>query len=218
MGNACFCNNLENNFKGIKINICVDKQSFNEVTEHILNKEEIIMERHEKGINELKKYFDENEQEIINEINQKEKMKRLFHKKKKPCFKQTSIDNKYEFMLKRLLDQKNIKRTGPKRRETIRKEGQIKVLIDEAIEDNKNKKEVKDNNEETILNRGSTLIIKNKKSSKVRFSITINKEELVNNLKNKVNKKLIKNVITLNEIVNEGNASSGFGKKETNKK
>ena len=68
MGNACFCNNLENNFKGIKINICAAKQSFNEVTEHILNKEEIIMERHEKGINELKKYFDENEQEIINEI------------------------------------------------------------------------------------------------------------------------------------------------------
>lgn len=217
MGNACFCNIVGNELKGIKINICLENQSFNEVTENILNKEGNMIEHHEKGINELKKYFDENEQEIINEINQKEKIKKIFHKKKKQCLANTLIDNKYELMLRRLLEQKNIKRNGPKRRETIRKEEQIKVLLNEVLEENKNQIS-NNNNEETILNRGNTLIIKNKKSSKVRFSITINKEELLNNFKNKVNKKLIKNAITLNEIINEGNVSSGFGKKETNKK
>ena len=216
MGNSCFCNTTNNYLTAIKVNICLDKQSFNEITDNNLYKAENTQEKRERGINELKKYFSQHEQEIINEINQKEKIKKLFYRKKKESLAHFFSDNKYELMLKRLLEQKNIKRNGPKRRETIRKDDKIKSLINDILKENNGKEITKKSNEQN-LSKGNTLIIKNKKNSKVRFSITINKEEVLNNIKKKVNKKLIKNAITLNEI-NEGNISSGLGKKETNKK
>ena len=217
MGNSCICNNAKYYFKDIKINICTDKQSLNSITEHIIKIEDNTNEKKEKGITQLKKYFNENEQEILNNIiNQKEKDRKNLKKKKRKSMLGTALDkNTYELMLKRLLDQKKIKRKGPKRRETIRKENAIKTLINEIIKENKN---IKTNNK--FINESNktngTLIIKNNNKKSMRFSVTIDKEE--NNFNKKSNKKLhyFQNANTLNEIIND--SSSGLGKKETNKK
>ena len=216
MGNSCFCS-ANNYFKDIKINICLDKQSTNSKTEHILTKEKNINIKGEKGILELKKYFDENEQEILNNLNKKEKVKKNF--KKRDSMVGALPDNKYELMLKRLLDQKNIKRIGPKRRETIRKENNIKSMVNDILIENRNEiKNAKGNNAD-FNRKNSTLIIKN--NSQVRFSITIDKGGLSKNIskvKKKLNHQHLNNVNTLNEMINEGINSSGLVKKETNKK
>ena len=218
MGNSCFCS-ANNYFKDIKINICLDKQSTNSKAEHILYKDKNINIKGEKGILELKKYFDENEQEILNNLYKKEKVKKFF--KKRDSMVGALPDNKYELMLKRLLDQKNIKRIGPKRRETIRNEDNIKSIVNDILIENRNEiKNAKDNNPD-FNRKNSTLIIKNKNNSQMRFSITIDKGGLSNNINN-VKKKLyhqhLNNANTLNEMINEGNNSSVIGKKETNKK
>ena len=218
MGNSCFCS-ANNYFKDIKINICLDKQSINSKAEHILYKDKNINIKGEKGILELKKYFDENEQEILNNLYKKEKVKKFF--KKRDSMVGALPDNKYELMLKRLLDQKNIKRIGPKRRETIRNEDNIKSIVNDILIENRNEiKNAKDNNPD-FNRKNSTLIIKNKNNSQMRFSITIDKGGLSNNINN-VKKKLyhqhLNNANTLNEMINEGNNSSVIGKKETNKK
>ena len=218
MGNSCFCS-ANNYFKDIKINICLDKQSTNSKTEHILTKEKNINIKGENEIMKLKKYFDENEQEILNNLYKKEKVKKFF--KKRDSMVGALPDNKYELMLKRLLDQKNIKRIGPKRRETIRNEDNIKSIVNDILIENRNEiKNAKDNNPD-FNRKNSTLIIKNKNNSQMRFSITIDKGGLSNNINN-VKKKLyhqhLNNANTLNEMINEGNNSSVIGKKETNKK
>ena len=51
----------------------------------------------------------------------------------------------------------------------------------------------------------------------MRFSITVNKESK-NFINNKLNRKHLKNINTMNEFINEVNASSDLGKKDTNKK
>ncbi len=216
MGNYCFCNE-KNYFKDIKINICLDKQSTNSKTEHILTKEKNINIKGENEIMKLKKYFDENEQEILNNLNKKEKVKKNF--KKRDSMVGALPDNKYELMLKRLLEQKNIKRIGPKRRETIRKENNIKSMVNDILIENRNEiKNAKGNNAD-FNRKNSTLIIKN--NSQVRFSITIDKGGLSKNIskvKKKLNHQHLNNVNTLNEMINEGINSSGLVKKETNKK
>ena len=216
MGNSCFCS-ANNYFKDIKINICLDKQSINSKAEHILYKDKNINIKGEKGILELKKYFDENEQEILNNLYKKEKVKKNF--KKRDSMVGALPDNKYELMLKRLLEQKNIKRIGPKRRETIRKENNIKSMVNDILIENRNEiKNAKGNNAD-FNRKNSTLIIKN--NSPVRFSITIDKGGLSKNIskvKKKLNHQHLNNVNTLNEMINEGINSSGLVKKETNKK
>ena len=216
MGNSCFCS-ANNYFKDIKINICLDKQSTNSKTEHILTKEKNINIKGENEIMKLKKYFDENEQEILNNLNKKEKVKKNF--KKRDSMVGALPDNKYELMLKRLLEQKNIKRIGPKRRETIRKENNIKSMVNDILIENRNEiKNAKGNNAD-FNRKNSTLIIKN--NSQVRFSITIDKGGLSKNIskvKKKLNHQHLNNVNTLNEMINEGINSSGLVKKETNKK
>ena len=216
MGNYCFCNE-KNYFKDIKINICLDKQSTNSKTEHILTKEKNINIKGENEIMKLKKYFDENEQEILNNLNKKEKVKKNF--KKRDSMVGALPDNKYELMLKRLLEQKNIKRIGPKRRETIRKENNIKSMVNDILIENRNEiKNAKGNNAD-FNRKNSTLIIKN--NSPVRFSITIDKGGLSKNIskvKKKLNHQHLNNVNTLNEMINEGINSSGLEKKESNKK
>ncbi len=225
MGNGCLCNN--NHFiKDLKADICLDKEIFNLATEQVLIKDDNIDEKRGKGIMELKKYFDENEKEILNNLNKKEKAKKVFRNKKRKSIIGMMNDNKYELMLKRLLEQKNIKRNGPKRRETIREEKKIKALVNEVLLDNKNivikskKSNIKKNIE---LNRNNSIIIKDRNNKKIRLSVTIDKNELANNINNiKVKKKLhhqyLKNKNTLNEMIFEGILSSGLCKKETNKK
>ena len=224
MGNGSFCTSPKSYIKDIRINICLDNKSINIISEQDLNKEEKSNKKPKNGIIQLKKYFDENEKEIINTLNQREKAKKNINKKKRQSMYIVESNNKYELMLKRLLDQKKIQRNGPKRRETIRNEEKIKILIKEILIENKN--EVKKNmyscESNNSLNKSGTLLIKNKNNSKMRFSSTIDIVKPDNKTNNKVNKKFqnqhLKNANTLNEIINEVNASTDLGKKETNKK
>ena len=217
MGNSCICINANNYIKDIKINICTDKQSINSITEHIIKKEDTKNEQKEKRITQLKKYFNENEQEILNNIiNQKEKDRKILKKKNRKSMLATGFDkNKYELMLKRLLEQKKIKRKGPKRRQTIRKSDIIKPLINEVFKENK--KLITNNYNTNGLNKtNSTLIIKNNNNQNMRLSVTIDKEAINNNKKSNIKLLYFQNANTLNEMINDG--SSGLCKKETNKK
>ena len=225
MGNSCFCIN-NNYFYNSKINICFDTDSMIGITEKVLSNGDTNKQKQEIGINKLKKYFDENDNLI-----EKEKLRKYMFRKKRETILGTTIDIKYEIMLKRLLDQKNIKRKGPKRRKTIRNNdnGIIKI-IDEVILENKNENKNNKKEENKFLN--ATLIIKNKNNSKKKQSTSIiitkneQKDRLINNINNRINRKLkkkqLKNAKTLNgnssENINEGNGSSLLYKKETNKK
>lgn len=225
MGNSCFCIN-NNYFYNSKINICFDTDSMIGITEKVLSNGDTNKKKQEIGINKLKKYFDENDNLI-----EKEKLRKYMFRKKRETILGTTIDIKYEIMLKRLLDQKNIKRKGPKRRKTIRNNdnGIIKI-IDEVILENKNENKNNKKEENKFLN--ATLIIKNKNNSKKKQSTSIiitkneQKDRLINNINNRINRKLkkkqLKNAKTLNgnssENINEGNGSSLLYKKETNKK
>ena len=217
MGNSCICINANNYIKDIKINISTDKQSINSITEHIIKKEDTKNEQKEKRITQLKKYFNENEREILNSIlNQKEKDRKILKKKNRKSMLATGFDkNKYELMLKRLLEQKKIKRKGPKRRQTIRKSDIIKPLINEVFKENK--KLITNNYNTNGLNKtNSTLIIKNNNNQNMRLSVTIDKEAINNNKKSNIKLLYFQNANTLNEMINDG--SSGLCKKETNKK
>jgi len=226
MGNSCFtC--PKNVIKEIKINICLDKQSMNTITEQIINNKDTNNEKREGTLVVIQKYFNENEREIINSINQKEKIKRsILKKKRESMLTGTVIDNKYELMLKRLLEQKKIKRNGPKRRETIRGDNKIGSLVKEVLNNNKieikNSKKKKNELNKKSTNRDSFLLIKNKKHCKMRAASTIDKSDVTNNKHNRISQKLynhnLKNVNTLNELINEGNCSVDLGKKETDKK
>ena len=176
---------------------------------------------------ELRKYFNNNDQDISNNLKKKEKCKKVKKKRRQSMFNGSTDKKKYELMLKRILEQKKVKRNGPKRRDTIRKEDdKIKSLINEILTENKN--EIKNStnstdNSKSLNINSSTLIIKNQNNlQKLRFSSTIDRNRESNIVNKKVVKNLInqnfKNVNTLNEVIREGNGSSGLGKKETNKK
>ena len=217
MGNSCYCNTGLNYIKDLNVNICKEEGSKNEITENNINGEEKenVKDKKVQRIIQIKKYFELNDQEIINFLNDKEKeIKNNIIKKRESIY--NPDDNNYELILKRLLEQKKIKRKGPKRRETIRKNENIQLLVNEVINENGN--EIQNNNQlnKSITNTSDTLIIKNK-NDKMRFSITVNKESK-NFINNKLNRKHLKNINTMNEFINEVNASSDLGKKETNKK
>ena len=91
-------------------------------------------------MNEILNYFNEGEKELMNNIKKKANGKNIPSKKRKVRKNDTKEDNKYELMLKRLLEQQNIKKVGPKRRETIRKEGgeKIKETVKNLLAENKN--------------------------------------------------------------------------------
>ena len=106
---------------------------------------------------EMAKYFEDVEKEIHIK-NDKKKLKKIISFKK---FKNTnSLYNtvsKYELMLKRLLEQKNIERKGPKRRETIRVNNNKNFikLIQQTISDNKHTDK---NKEKNLHKKGSILL------------------------------------------------------------
>jgi hypothetical protein len=225
MGNSCFC--TTNNFLyDSRINICFENDSMIKLTEKVLSNGDTNNQKQEIGINKLKKYFDESDNLI-----EKERLRKYMFRKKRETILGTTIDIKYEIMLKRLLEQKSIKRKGPKRRKTIRNdENEIKKIVDEVIIENKNENKNNKKEENKFLN--TTLIIKNKNNSKKKqfTSIIITKNEQKDILKNKINNRIsrklkknqLKNAKTLNgnsfENINEGNGSSLLYKKETNKK
>lgn len=190
MGNSCFCDNIHF-IKDSKYSVCFQKQDITSKSDQVLYKDEDKIITNEKcrnkkqpktKMNELLSYFYEGEKEIINNLKKKDEAKKM-NSKKKPDNTMESKDDKYELMLKRLLDQQNIKKNGPKRRETIRNDGNyIRDLVKNLLIENKN--DVLNNKNK---NDNNTLLIKNKFNKKARYSVTIDKNTLMNNIN--INKK-----------------------------
>ena len=135
-------------------------------------------------------YFNEEEEaEIVKEYNKMKKRSKNISKK--------NNNEKYELMLRRLLDQQNIKMIGPKRRQTIRKEGnKIQTIVHELLKENKD--DILKGNKNNI----GTLIIKQPLKKKGRASMTIDKNSLsIPN--NKRGQNFFKKRNSLNEMINK---------------
>ena len=134
-------------------------------------------------------YFNEEEAEIVKEYNKMKKRSKNISKK--------NNNEKYELMLRRLLDQQNVKMIGPKRRQTIRKEGdKIQTIVHELLQENKN--DILKGNKNNI----GTLIIKQPPQKKGRASMTIDKNSL-SIPTNKRGENFFKKRNSLNEMINK---------------
>ena len=144
---------------------------------------------------EIKQYFNVDMKQFQVPAKKKEKDKKIKKmmsnkKAKKLKMAHTVINNQYELMLKRLLEQKKIERKGPKRRETIRKENNIKIIINDVIEDFKNKKSNKKLQTDDTVN------------SKNQNSLLIKK--MLRSFQNKGKRKSLCNSITVSDIFFHG--------------
>ena len=119
-------------------------------------------------------YFNEVEKEILTDIYKQQDKDKKYTRNK---------DNtRYELMLQRLLEQQNIKKVGPKRRETIRnKKNKIKEMVKQILQENKNEilknTNIKDINDENI----TLLITQQEKIERWSQSQTIDKKILMQN-------------------------------------
>ena len=121
-----------------------------------------------------------------------------------------NTEDKYGLMLQRLLEQKNIKMIGPKRRETIRKEGEkIQTLVEQLLKENKN-----DILKQSRVESGGTLIIKQPPQKKGRASVTMDKNPLlVNSRKRGENFFMKRN--SLSSFLNKGVVKHDYKKNVT---
>ncbi len=214
MGNSFICAPFEF-YKDI--NICFQTQAIEKKESQLIVNIDNEKDKYKGKMDQLINYFNENEKELFYNFNKKEKTKKQFNKKKHNNALNKLSENKYELMLKRLLEQKEVKRNGPKRRETIRTEDKIKLMVSEVmkqnLEDIKNKK-ISDN---TLIKNDNDLLIKNINSAKYRNSATIDKKGVITN---KINNKLkgdnyLQYRNTINEIINESSGGSNYCKKQT---
>ena len=225
MGNSCSCENIHF-IKDVKLNVCLEKMEIVPKSDQVLyndgNKDnKVIINLNEKEnisqkkMNEILNYFNEGEKEIINNIKKKNKLKKIQNKKKtNDIIDNNKDDNKYELILKRLLEQQNIKKIGPKRRETIRKEGDnIKDIVTELLKENKNIALNKKNSIES-----NSLLIKTQFNKKGRFSVTVDKKSLMDNInhnnKKKFQEQYLNNRMTICEVITESNG--GLAKQNSN--
>ena len=178
MGNLCFCNNSPfiqdvnlDNFPHLPI--------VNTKTDQMQNKDSYEIDKSEPKLYNLIKYFNEGEKEIFN-IKKKEKSRKNSKVKKisQKNFDFLKDNKKYENMLKRILEQKTIKRFGPKRRDTIRNEG-IKNMVVEVIQENKDLT-IKKNESSDVQ---SSIIITNISRKNNRFSIVFDRNGRYRNCK-----------------------------------
>jgi len=188
MGNTCFCSN-SNYMQDIKLDF--QQPIVNTKTDQNAQKES---DDTSNRINNILNYFNQTEKEIVSNLMKKEKSKKYTVKKKQNKKFDTLIEgNKYEEMLKRLLEQKKIKRFGPKRRETVRKEDNIKKLVNEILQENKDdiKSKMNSSKKETSDLQNS-LIIKKNNVFKTRLSFNIDRNKMLRNniTKNKNNSKI----------------------------
>ena len=229
MGNAFICSQF---FHDIKLSICYQNNCSEKQEEEIIdinnnnyndkdNNENKVNNNNKDEINiqELKNYFNEKGCDNINN-NTIEKPKKHLNKKKHINALNRLSDNKYELILKRLLEQKNVIRKGPKRRETIRKEKKIKNKINEVILDNARVIESKKNNnnkKNDIQNQENDLLIKNINNIKLRSASTSDKNAILvnNNVNLNLNINNFQHLNTINEIINESSGYSGLYKKKT---
>ena len=209
MGSSCFLKNLNLadccSNKSMVTNISKSDQVLTkDIPSNEESKEKNLKNKNIDNNNKLSgilKYFNTEEKEILAEYyKQRDKEKNLTKNR----------DNgKYELMLKRLLEQQNIKKVGPKRRETIRNEGNnyIKDIVSNLLIENK--KNILENKSK---NENDTLLIKKAYKQKGRFSVTLDRNILfMNNLqknKSKIQEQYFKNRKTICEVNRENGASA----------
>ena len=160
MGNGCICYK-DISFQEIKNDTFIDIKNEQVQTTNLYD---------------MVKYFDEMEKE--NTKNEKKKIRKILSfKKLKNANTLYSNNPKYELMLKRLLEQQNKEKKGPKRRETIRINNNKKFikLIHEAIEDNKNKEK----NLKNKLQKKESILLNPK--DKMNAIITSGKQSVIIN-------------------------------------
>ena len=160
MGNGCICYK-DISFQEIKNDTFIDIKNEQVQTTNLYD---------------MVKYFDEMEKE--NTKNEKKKIRKILSfKKLKNANTLYSNNPKYELMLKRLLEQQNKEKKGPKRRETIRINNNKKFikLIHEAIEDNKNKEK----NLKNKLQKKESILLNPK--DKINAIITSGKQSVIIN-------------------------------------
>ena len=160
MGNGCICYK-DISFQEIKNDTFIDIKNEQVQTTNLYD---------------MVKYFDEMEKENT-KIEKKKIRKILSFKKLKNSSTLYNNNPKYELMLKRLLEQQNKEKKGPKRRETIRINNNKKFikLIHEAIEDNKNKEK----NIKNKLQKKESILLNPK--DKMNAIITSGKQSVIIN-------------------------------------
>jgi hypothetical protein len=181
MGNGFLFNNF-------KINeCCPNKNSVTDLakTDQVLTrdisqgeaekeKESNIKTIKQNSLHGIISYFNEVEKEILTDIYKQQDKDKKYTRNK---------DNtRYELMLQRLLEQQNIKKVGPKRRETIRnKKNEIKKMVKQILQENKNEilknTNIKDINDENI----TLLITQQEKIERWSQSQTMDKKILMQN-------------------------------------
>ena len=192
MGNACFCEQAIS-YKADQI-LVKDNDKLNTKEKH--KKKEKFKSKNK--MNDLLNYFNESEKEIINNFKKKQKLKKISSKKKLGLFYDIKDNNKYELMLKRLLEQQNIKKNGPKRRETIREDGnKINDMVKDLLIENKNDILNYDNNE------NNTLLITKQDNKKGRLSVDKNALFMNNFNKKKLQEQYFNNSKTICEVIGE---------------
>lgn len=145
---------------------------------------------------EIKQYFNVDMKQFQVPAKKKEKDKKIKKmmsnkKAKKLKMAHTVINNQYELMLKRLLEQKTKERNGPKRRTTIRileNNKEILNLIQEVIKEKEGNNNNQINKNVQAKKRGSLLLnFKEKKKLQYRSTMILSGEQIAdisNTLKN----------------------------------
>ena len=197
MGNGCICiKNICNQYQDIKLDSLLEEQILNDKDNEQLEVTNLY---------NIVKYFNEGEKEINTKI-EKQKVRRILSHKKAKHLKSYNKkgDSKYELMLKRILEQKNIERKGPKRRKTLRINNNKDLinLIENVIKENENNKTVNDKNQnqniDNTKNESILLNHKDKKNLINRQSVNINKFEQ-RKIRNDYEETEISNSIMLND-------------------
>ena len=191
MGSACLYGNSKIN-KDVNLDDCnnIDNSNTSKKPNKSSNQLNTEGKDNKKSkMSQIIDYFNEEEAEIVKEYNKMKKTSKNISKK--------NNNEKYELMLRRLLDQQNIKMIGPKRRQTIRKEGnKIQTIVHELLKENKD--DILKGNKNNI----GTLIIKQPPQKKGRASMTIDKNSLsIPN--NKRSQNFFKKRNSLNEMINK---------------
>ena len=194
MGNGCIYGSSNTNNKEVNLeeNITKDKDNKNSIKKNNqinnpLNTEG--KENKKSKMSQIIDYFNKEEMDMVKEYKEMNKKKKNISKK--------NNNEKYEIILHRLLEQQKITMIGPKRRETIRKEGKkIHDMVQIILQENKN--DILKNTKGEI---NSTLIIKQPLQKNTRASATIDKNPLIANHKRGNNFFQKRN--SLNEMINK---------------
>ena len=194
MGNGCIYGSSNTNNKEVNLeeNITKDKDNKNSIKKNNqinnpLNTEG--KENKKSKMSQIIDYFNKEEMDMVKEYKEMNKKKKNISKK--------NNNEKYEIILHRLLEQQKITMIGPKRRETIRKEGKkIHDMVQIILQENKN--DILKNTKGEI---NSTLIIKQPLQKNTRVSSTIDKNPLIANHKRGNNFFQKRN--SLNEMINK---------------